>query len=113
MLVQTDATGHTTARQWIHASKSFDAATYTATRDDGNVAWPGVLASLRKQYASPPPVVANAAPIKSEKPASSKPFYLSPWFWGAIGAAVIGAVAVILATQDLSSDTIKLQLKVP
>jgi hypothetical protein len=113
LLVQVDGTGKATARQWVSASKSFDAAIYVASHEDGKVTWPGVASSLEKQWGPPPPqLVENAKPITSDKPASSKPFYLSPWFWGAIGAAVVGAVAVILATQDLSSDSIKLKLRV-
>jgi len=112
VLLVSDDGSRIAARQWIASSKQFDAATYVASREDGKIVWPGVAVALKKQYA--PIVQASAKPIKSEKPTtSSKPFYLSPWFWGALGAAVLGAVAVILATQDLSSDSIKLQLRGP
>lgn len=114
LLVQTDANGRSTAREWIASAKNFDAATYVALKEDGKITWPDVVASLRKQWTPPPPaIVQNAKPISNEKVSSSKPFYLSPWFWGAIGAALVGGLAVVLATQDYSSDSLRLKLRVP
>jgi hypothetical protein len=54
----------------------------------------------------PPPVKAE------EKKDASKPFYTSPWFWGAVGAAAFGGAAVYFATRDNSPSTIHLQLQV-
>jgi hypothetical protein len=42
-----------------------------------------------------------------------KPFYMSPWLWGAVGAAVLIGGFIFLATQDTSSDPIHLQMRVP
>ena len=47
------------------------------------------------------------------KDAPSKPFYASPWFWGAIGAAALGGTAFYFATRDNTPSQIHLQLQVP
>jgi hypothetical protein len=92
--------------------------------------WAGTVASLERAYgamtspASPAtagapeatraPVLATS-PLPPEKPkgTDSHPFYTSPWFWGAVGAAAFGATAVYFATRDNSTGTIHLQLEVP
>lgn len=116
LVVQVDGTGHATAREFFARTRSFDAAVFVARRDGDEVAWPGVTDSLHARYAAPPPPP-PAAPRAATKPkpseTSSKPFYLSPWFWGAIGAGLVGGLAVVLATQDASGDTMKLRLTVP
>ena len=54
----------------------------------------------------PPPLVKSE---KSEKPTipkeESKTFLSSPWFWGALGAAVAGSLAVYAATRDSSTQS--------
>jgi hypothetical protein len=50
-----------------------------------------------------------AIPLVNE----SHPFYVSPWFWGAVGAAVFGGVAVYFATRDNTASTIHLEMQVP
>lgn len=52
-----------------------------------------ILASLiDREFAAPAP-----DPIVIEKPARSKPLYRRPWFWVAVGAIAVGAVAVPVA----------------
>lgn len=116
LVVSTDGAGHVTARTFLVSTKNFDAAVYVAKHEGDEVTWPGAVESLHKQWAPPPPPPA-ATPVaikpKAVENAVSKPFYLSPWFWGAIGAAVVGGLAIILATQDASGDGLRLQVKVP
>jgi hypothetical protein len=85
--------------------------------------WAGAVASFERSYTAPPPPVLAPEPshapalataaIPPEKPKSSEshPFYTSPWFWGAVGAAAFGGTAVYFATRDNSTGTIHLQLQ--
>jgi hypothetical protein len=59
-----------------------------------------------------PPLATSAAPEAKPKPAESHPFYTSPWFWGAVGAAAFGGAAVYFATRDNTPTAIHLQLQV-
>ncbi len=106
------------------ADSGFDAATYAP--DDGSRAWSGTVRSLSRMFTGPssstnptPSVTATALPAsppaapRSEPKPASKPFYLSPWFWGAIGAAAFGGLAVFLVTRDTSDGQIHLQMQVP
>jgi hypothetical protein len=122
------------ARVFLAATSSFDAARYAPDDAPGsNVpVWTGAAQSLERMYsaqsltplgsaagpgAAPRATIAPSgkltadSPLKGEGP--SRPFYVSPWFWGAIGAAALGGVAVFVATRDNSPDTIHLQMQVP
>jgi hypothetical protein len=78
---------------------------------------------LRHAYAAPepaaelgPPVApptAGGSPHTDGTPSGPTPFYLSPWFWGAVGAAAFGAGAIYFATRDNGSSSIQLQVQVP
>jgi hypothetical protein len=59
--------------------------------------------------ATEPSVVAAAG----EKPKGGRPFYTSPWFWGAIGAAAFAGAAFFFASRDSSDPNIALQVQVP
>lgn len=81
-------------------------------------AWPGAAASLRAALASPsasrPPPhrpAAGAAPTSSQPADRSPPFYRSPWFWGALGAAaaVGGAAFAISQASDDGGPTVLLR----
>ncbi len=91
----------------------FDAAELRA-RPGGALDWSDAVASLERlvpREAAPEP----ARPARLATPAGSeaKPFYASPWFWGAMGAAVAVGGAAFLATRDSSSGSIHLQMQVP
>jgi hypothetical protein len=58
--------------------------------------------------------LAPIAPAEGEKTkGGGKPFYTSPWFWGAIGAAAFAGAAFFFATRDSSDPNIALQVQVP
>ena len=113
VVVQVEGTGRTTARTFHADTKSFGAAIFVGTRGETDVQWPGVIDALHAEFA-PPPIPPPALPDKrKEEKGSGKPFYLSPWFWGAVGAAVLGGLAIFLATRDAESDAIRLQVRLP
>jgi hypothetical protein len=85
--------------------------------------WSGMVASLARTFAAPDvsdvvvraPTLATSPlpPEMAKHSAESHPFYTSPWFWGAVGAAVFGGTALYFATRDNSTSTIHLELQVP
>ena len=87
------------------------------------VTWHAAVDSLERVYgttekpAAPAPTAGGIGTDRGTTSAthakSGKPFYTSPWFWGALGAAAFGAAAVFVATRDNSSGTIHLQMQVP
>jgi hypothetical protein len=105
-----------------------DAGAATTASDGGAVAptpppppprWTRTVASLDRTYGiggpethAPALATAPVPPLRPAPP-ESHPFYTSPWFWGAVGAAAFGAVAVYFATRDNSTDTIHLDLQAP
>jgi hypothetical protein len=116
------------ARMFLADGAHFDAVVYQPDDGSGRIrSWTGAVRSVARSMAPPssapsaPSVAitrpasasAHLAPKAEPKPNSGKPFYLSPWFWGAIGAAAFGAVAVFLATRDTSGGQIHLQMQVP
>jgi hypothetical protein len=109
------------ARAFVAENGTFDAARYTPDAvDGGSVDWADVPASLDRTYGERPPAPPLAVsspppqiPQTGDKGTPSRPFYVSPWFWAAVGAAAFGGVALYFATRDNGPDTIHLQLQVP
>jgi hypothetical protein len=78
--------------------------------------WPGAAVALRALAPGaapvpPPPPPAPLAPKKEEAapgptaPTDSRPFYKSPWFWGAAGGAAAIGLSVFLISRATSSAT--------
>jgi hypothetical protein len=111
--------GHATARVFLPESHDYDAATYSP--DAGtDAAWTVAARSLARTYAAPPVPMRHPAPAlaTSETPSpvdssAPRPFYTSPWFWGALGVAACTAGGVYLLSRDTGPSTIHLQLQVP
>lgn len=110
------------ARLFLADPGAFDAARYfpdPSAPPGSPSAWNPLVESLERarRPAEPPPTpkLAPLAAFPSERAnsASSRPFYASPWFWGAIGAAAFAGGAVYLATRDNTAGPIQLQVKVP
>jgi len=113
-----------TAQLFDAKSRTFDAARYSP---DANGAWDGTIRSLERPLLPAPVIAAQSsasassaastapvAPGKQEPHESkSKPFYQSPWFWVAIGTAVLVGGGILIGTQVQTGDTIHLQLKMP
>lgn len=103
------------ARLFLADTGDFDAARYAPDPEGG---WQRTVASLARRFPPPPaPAVAQPRPMPAPTLASqgkeTKPFYASPWFWGAIGAAVLIGGFFYFASRDTSDDPIHLQMKVP
>jgi hypothetical protein len=123
--------GHPLARVYLPDSSTFDAATY-APDDAPPSGWSGAVSSLERTYATAPemharvggaegPVVAPdlathpvrpGAGAREQPGETAPPFYKSPWFWGAVGAAVLAGGGLYFATRDSGPSTIHLQLQV-
>jgi hypothetical protein len=77
--------------------------------------WPGATATLRDVLLGPAPLapkaeVAPAAPLPF---VGARPFYKSPWFWGAIGGATaIGLSVFAISRATASSSDVHLLGKV-
>jgi len=105
-----------TARVFDATSKTFDAARYTP---DAQSTWDGTIRAIERPLL-PTVLVSQAAqaPVEPLAPpehkAKSKAFFESPWFWVAVGAAVllVGG-GVLIATNVQTADTIHMQLKLP
>lgn len=103
------------AHLFLADTGDFDAARYEPDPEGG---WQRTVASLARRFPPPPAVaVTQPRPMPPSTLASegkkNKPFYASPWFWGAIGAAVLVGGFFYFASQDTSDDPIHLQMKVP
>jgi hypothetical protein len=104
------------ARLFDAETKAFDAARYTSEKGE----WASAVKSLERWYLPTPPPLVTAVPKEPEpaKPTDkpkekSKSFYESPWFWAAIGAALLIGGGVLIATNIQTSDTIHMQVKLP
>jgi hypothetical protein len=104
------------ARLYDADAKTFDAARYAPEKGE----WGGAVKSLERWYLPSPPPLVTAVP-KEQQPAKpqdkpkekSKSFYESPWFWAAIGAALLIGGGVLIATNVQTSDTIHMQVRLP
>lgn len=104
-----------TARLFLVDAGEFDAARYEP--DGTDAPWRATVASLEQRF--PKEVASVAGPTHPAtqpvppKESEGKPFYSSPWFWGALGAAVVVGGAFYLASRDTDSGTIHLQMRSP
>jgi len=105
------------ARVFLASTATFEGDTYAP--DEGPaVTWRAAVLSIARTFAPAllPPRMATSAvpppPVTTEDH-SQRPFYKSPWFWGAVGAAAFGAGAVYFATRDNSPSTLHLDVQVP
>jgi hypothetical protein len=115
--------GHPHARVFLPESNSFDAATF-APDDAPQLAWAAAVKSLARSYGVEPPpswappvapapqLATHETPQKSSAATTSRPFYESAWFWGALGAAVLVGGGVYFAAKDTGPSTIHLELQV-
>lgn len=113
----------THARLFLADTQEYDAARYDPDPGSPATPWRSVVASLERRFGTarpeapgprPAPAMAVApAKVPSRETPESRPFYTSPWLWGALGAAVLVGGAFFLASRDTSGDPIHLQMRVP
>jgi hypothetical protein len=101
------------ARLFLAETGELDAARYEPDAQG----WRATVASLSGRF-PPPPSAATAQlqgppPKLSSEGKDSRPFYMSPWLWGAVGAAVLVGGFFLFTTQDTGDDPIHLQMRVP
>lgn len=104
------------ARLFLVDAGEFDAARYEP--DGSEAPWRATIVSLEQRFPKEngPLPTATANPATQPVPAKEsegKPFYSSPWFWGALGAALVVGGAFYLASRDTDSGTIHLQMRPP
>jgi len=105
------------ARLVLVEGAELDAAQYAP---DADGSWRGTVASLERRF--PPPSTSASAPDGATKPGpaslkpepeKSKPFYASPWFWGAVGGALVLGAAFYFGSRDTTPDSIQIDMRVP
>jgi hypothetical protein len=99
------------ARLFDATTKAFEAARYSPDKGD----WKPVVRALEQPFlpAAPPLVTRIEAGSPGKPTQKSKAFYESPWFWVAIGAALLIGGGVLIATNVQTSDTLRMQVKLP
>lgn len=108
--------GHVIARLFLADTRELDAARYEPDGSaSGPGAWRGTVASLSGRFRPPQAAEPKATPVKlaPREETANKPFYASPWLWGAIGAAVLVGGLVWFTSQDTQGEPIHLQMRVP
>jgi hypothetical protein len=111
--------GRPLARVFLPDIGAFDAAIYVPDGESG-ASWSGATRSLSRAFGietvgAPTPAAALATHPLSEASVHgrSRPFFLSPWFWGALGIAAAAGGVAYLVTRDSGSHTIHLEVQVP
>jgi hypothetical protein len=105
------------ARVFLGATGAFDGASYApdevaAGAPGAALSWSAAVASLARTLGQ-----VQASPLAThEVPppdgTSSRHFYESGWFWGAVGIAALAGGAVFFATRDSGTPTIHLSAEV-
>ncbi len=135
VLVEAPDGARPIAHVFVASTRSFDATVYesdpaavvTWGTGAATVDWTGALTALHRGFAAPAPITPviqttpSAAalqrvpqPIEGEKGGQlGKPFYTSPWFWGALAAAAFAGAAFYFVSRSSSDPTIQLEVQVP
>lgn len=107
--------GHPVAQVFLTDAGAFDAATYEPDAGPG-ILWSRTVRSLARTLGNsqaPAPALATHPVPRGDTHAGARPFYLSPWFWGALGVAAAAGGVAYLVTRDSGAPTIHLEVEVP
>lgn len=103
------------ARLFLAEQGDFDAARYEY---DGS--WQATVASVSARFPQAPapapakPVVVAPAQLpRIPEKKEERPFYKSPWLWGAVAAAVVIGGIFFFTSQDKGDDSIHVRMNVP
>jgi hypothetical protein len=103
------------ARLFDVKTGEFDAARYEPEAGSATP-WQATVQSLVPRFPAPPaarPMASPPPPPPLGEGKERKPFYLSPWFWGAVGGALLVGAFVYFAGQKNDGGDIHLQMHVP
>jgi hypothetical protein len=135
VVVEMPDGGKPIAHVFVTSTRAFDAVVYepdpsavvTWGTELPAANWTGALTALHRGFADPTmilPAIHPASPalalqhatlpIEAEKGGGTgKPFYTSPWFWGALAVAAFAGAAFYFVSLGSSDPTIQLQVPVP
>ncbi|MDP9037578.1 MAG: hypothetical protein M3O50_22505, partial [Myxococcota bacterium] len=118
LVVRAPSGGAVSALLFLSDTGAFDAAKYEPDDPTPPLRWTGASRSLARSFfgaasGGGPSVPALATHASPDAQPRRRAFYESGWFWGALGAAVLGGGAAFLATRDSSAPSIHLQVQVP
>jgi hypothetical protein len=106
------------ARLFLADAGDFDAARYEADPPPAG-GWLATVTSLARRFPPPPTSAPAAVQLRTPPPKlpseghDAKPFYMSPWLWGALGAAALIGGFFYFSAQDTGDDPIHVQMRVP
>lgn len=120
----TSVQGPVVARLYLADAGEIDAARYVPDPDQpGAAAWRSTVASLTRRFPSPAaaeasvplpsPLAPDPAASTGARRESSKPFWSSPWLWGALGGAALIGGAIFIASRDTSDQPIHVRVELP
>jgi hypothetical protein len=117
IVVRPAGASPSTARVFLAATGTFDAASYSpddvpAGAPPGPPSWSAAAGSLSRAYGQVPAAPLATHELPPADGSSSRHFYESGWFWGALGLAALAGGAVFFATRDSSTPTIHLEAQV-
>lgn len=111
----SETPGHVQVRLYLVDRAAFDVTLYDGDPTDG--AWRTDLVQALERRFDPaakaaPPVVAKAAPLHDTRN-EKRPFYKSPWFWGALGGAVLLGGTALLVTKVTENTDVRVRVEPP
>lgn len=105
--------GHVQVRLYLADRAAFDVSLYDG--DPRDPSWRSDVVHALEGRFGPRANAAPAAKLKAAKTSEtgSRPFYASPWFWGAIGGAALLGGTALVATKLTASDDVHVRVEPP
>ncbi len=108
-----DTPGHVQVRLYVTERAAFDVTLYDG--DPGDAAWRADVVKALERRFDPEAKPAAVAPPRTPRADTTgpRPFYKSPWFWGAIGGAVLLGGTALIVTKITSNDDVRVRVEPP